>query len=62
MSYHGCPIEPSDWSDGNGEEGNCRRCEGTGEAEDEDTGIVGPCPACDGTGFVEPDWEDYRDE
>lgn len=48
MGYHGCPIEPSDWSDGPDYEENCRNCEGTGVIGDNDD----TCPDCDGSGFV----------
>jgi hypothetical protein len=60
MSYHECPIEPDDWANGNGEEGDCRECEGTGECVN-DRDEEYPSPACGGSGFVdrEPLEDDY---
>jgi len=64
MGLHLCPIEPDDWSNGNGEEGNCRTCEGTGVVSREEgfiDGIYYPaiqdatCESCGGSGFVEPE-------
>ena len=59
MSYHGCPIEPADWSDGDepSEPKDCRYCRGTGY-EDEDCTEI--CTCCDGTGVSSTDsWDDY---
>lgn len=52
MSYHHCPIEPPDWSDGPDYDGDCRECEGTGEVTGDDD-IERTCQACGGSGFVE---------
>lgn len=61
MSYHGCPIEPGDWSDGDdpADADDCEHCHGTGwENEDRRT----PCEHCDGEGWiVSDDWPDYFD-
>ncbi len=60
MGLHSCPIEPSDWSDGNGEEPNCRRCDGTGSIKLSNTDDhEETCPECDGSGWV--DEEDYSE-
>ena len=69
MGYHGCPIEPSDWSDGpdDGEYRECPDCvEGrvNREAMTID-GIAYPaivdekCETCDGSCFVETYEPDY---
>ena len=58
MSYHHCPIEPSDWSDGNGDEGNCPDCEGTGIYVRSDDVEV-DCRRCQGSGWIE---EPYFDD
>jgi hypothetical protein len=61
MSYHGCPIEPSDWSDGPDDYGlECRACEGTGEISNDD-GSEDTCPSCQGSGFVDDDFN-YSDD
>jgi len=69
MGLHICPIEPDDWSNGNGEEGNCRACDGTGVFSREAgciDGIYYPeiqdatCESCGGTGFV--DYEPLEDD
>lgn len=64
MGLHICPIEPSDWRDGNGDEGNCRRCDGTGSIMPSDSDDhEEDCPACDGTGWIddepEPDVSEF---
>ncbi len=53
MSYHECPIEPSDWSDGPGDPigEECRHCEGVGEIID-DRDNEQTYPYCDGSGYV----------
>ena len=56
MSYHHCPIEPSDWSDGPDYGPECRECEGVGSDEDENGKEI-KCEHCGGTG-VEP-YDDY---
>ncbi len=72
MTYHECPIEPDDWSNGPGEsEGEeCRQCEGTGTFNREAGCIDGiyydaiqdaTCDACQGSGFVEADYDDEPD-
>lgn len=60
MSYHRCPIEPGDWSDGDDppEAMECEDCHGTGW-EDEDAGV--PCTTCNGEGFASLDDDDYYD-
>lgn len=53
MSFHGCPIEPTDWTHGpDWYDGDCHNCDGTGEiVNDRDEEIS--CPECGGTGFRE---------
>lgn len=61
MSYHECPIEPPDWSDGPDylNDGNCCECDGTGLTVDERTEEDVDCPECGGTGWVdEPRFDD----
>ncbi len=56
MSYHHCPIEPSDWTDGPDylEGADCDACGGTGLLNENDPE---PCPECRGEGFIAPDYE-----
>lgn len=62
MGLHICPIEPPDWSDGNGDEGNCRTCGGTGSITPSDMDDhEEPCPTCDGAGWVDEDPEPEPD-
>ena len=62
MSYHHCPIEPSDWSDGPDDRGICRECEESGYisqsscGDDEDI----ECPDCSGSGYIE--YEPFDDD
>jgi DnaJ-class molecular chaperone len=69
MSYHHCPIEPSDWSDGPNELPDCPECEGTGTREV--TPIIAawsehgdreqePCSRCNGKGYL--DLDDFCDD
>lgn len=58
MSYHGCPIEPSDWSDGPQGGDECRTCDGAGEITGDDD-LDETCPSCGGSGFVDYDEDDY---
>ena len=54
MSYHHCPIEPDDWTNGPSwlyDDGNCRECEGTGEIIDSQDNEQ-TCPACGGSGWI----------
>ncbi len=71
MGFHGCPIEPSDWSDGpDYDEGDCcPDCDG-GRVNREAMTIDGiyfhaifdqKCETCDGQGFLEPHEPDYLD-
>lgn len=66
MSYHHCPIEPSDWSDGPDDEPECPECCGDG-IEDEITRAA--CTRCGGLGYLEKDdfydpaeWHDPEDK
>lgn len=59
MSFHGCPIEPSDWTDGPDDSGDCRECEGCGTYQGDD-GAEHTCESCGGTGFVE--YEPFEDD
>lgn len=51
MSYHHCPIEPSDWSDGP-DDNSCEHCGGTGEPDADSLGETS-CPKCHGKGYIE---------
>ena len=56
MSYHGCPIEPSDWSDGPDDD-SCEECGGTGEPTKEGETC---CQKCHGKGYHDPaDYEPH---
>ena len=58
MSFHGCPIEPSDWSDGPDEYTLCEACGGEGTEVDGT-----PCVKCDGKGYIDPaDYEPLEDD
>lgn len=51
MSYHHCPIEPSDWSHGNGDDSCtevCPKCRSE-EVDNPETNVW-KCTECDWTG------------
>jgi DnaJ-class molecular chaperone len=67
MDYHGCPIEPYDWNngDGNHEEGDeCPDCQGSGELQSivDDLLRVRECSRCQGTGSVMKEYEPLDDD
>lgn len=59
MGSHGCPIEPSDWTDCPNDEPDCPLCDGLGTVFDEDNCEV-ICDRCGGIGFVE--YEPFDDD